>query len=229
MNRMERLIAIITVLQSRKYVTAEKIAEKYRISVRTVYRDIKALCESGIPIGFEAPKGYFIVQGYFLPPVSFTSEEANALLLMESLAKGFADKSIQKHYSSALSKVKAGLRTTQKDNAESMSDNIKLQLPARLYQDYEYLSVIQTAVSDKKILYLEYKNNSNEKSKREIEPIGLIFYAFNWHVIGWCHLRKEYRDFKVSRIEKLIDTNMPFKKNPHLPLNEYLPQLPVNY
>jgi predicted DNA-binding transcriptional regulator YafY len=110
-----------------------------------------------------------------------------------------------------------------------MSDNIKLQLPARLYQDYEYLSVIQTAVSDKKILYLEYKNNSNEKSKREIEPIGLIFYAFNWHVIGWCHLRKEYRDFKVSRIEKLIDTNMPFKKNPHLPLNEYLPQLPVNY
>ena len=229
MNRMERLIAIITVLQSRKFVTAEKIAEKYKISVRTVYRDIKALCESGIPIGFEAPKGYFIVQGYFLPPVSFTSEEANALLLMESLAKGFADRSIQKHYSSALSKVKAGLRTTQKDNVETLSDTIKLQLPDRLYQDHEYMSSIQTAISDKKILTIEYKNNKEENSKRDIEPIGLIFYAFGWHLIGWCHLRKEYRDFKVSRIVKLKCTEVPFKKEPHLPLTEYMKELPVNY
>lgn len=229
MNRMERLIAIITVLQSRKFVTAEKIAEKYRISVRTVYRDIKALCESGIPIGFEVPKGYFIVQGYFLPPVSFTSEEANALLLMESLAKGFADKSIQKHYSSALSKVKAGMRTTQKDNIETLGDTIKLQLPDRLYQDHEYMSLIQTAISDRKILSLEYKNSKDEKSKRDIEPIGLIFYAFGWHLIGWCHMRKEYRDFKVSRIEKLKCTDLAFKKDPHLPLNEYMKELPVDY
>lgn len=229
MNRMERLIAIITVLQSRKFVTAEKIAEKYKISVRTVYRDIKALCESGIPIGFEAPKGYFIVQGYFLPPVSFTSEEANALLLMESLAKGFADKSIQKNYSSALSKVKAGLRTTQKDNIESLGDTIRLQLPDRLYQDHEYMSFIQTAISERKILAIEYKNSNEEKSKREIEPIGLIFYAFGWHLIGWCHMREEYRDFKVSRIEKLKCTELPFKINPHLPLNEYMKALPVNY
>ena len=229
MNRMERLIAIITVLQSRKFVTAEKIAEKYKISVRTVYRDIKALCESGIPIGFEAPKGYFIVQGYFLPPVSFTSEEANALLLMESLAKGFADRSIQKHYSTALNKVKAGLRTTQKDNVETLSDTIKLQLPDRLYQDHEYMSSIQTAISDKKILTIEYKNNKEESSKRDIEPIGLIFYAFGWHLIGWCHLRKEYRDFKVSRIVKLKCTEQSFKKDPHLPLAEYMKELPVNY
>lgn len=229
MNRMERLIAIITVLQSRKFVTAEKIAEKYKISVRTVYRDIKALCESGIPISFESPKGYFIVQGYFLPPVSFTSEEANALLLMESLAKGFADRSIQKHYSSALNKVKAGLRTTQKDNVETLSDTIKLQLPDRLYQDHEYMSLIQTAISDKKILAIEYKNNKEENSRRDIEPIGLIFYAFGWHLIGWCHLRKEYRDFKVSRIAKLKCTEQPFKKDPHLPLAEYMKELPVNY
>lgn len=226
---MERLIAIITVLQSRKFVTAENISAKYRISVRTVYRDIKALCESGIPIGFEAPKGYFIVQGYFLPPVSFTSEEANALLLMESLAKGFADKSIQKHYSSALSKVKAGMRTTQKDTIETLGDTIKLQLPDRLYQDHEYMSLIQTAISERKILTIEYKNNKDEKSKRDIEPIGLIFYAFGWHLIGWCHLRKEYRDFKVSRIEQLKCTDLPFKKDPHLPLNEYMKELPVNY
>ncbi|HTN18244.1 MAG TPA: HTH domain-containing protein, partial [Chitinophagaceae bacterium] len=107
MNRIDRLFSILTFLQSKKYVPAEQIAEKFSISVRTVYRDIKALCESGIPVSFEASRGYFIVQGYFLSPVAFTTEEANALLLMENLAMGFSDRSIQQHYSAALRKVKS--------------------------------------------------------------------------------------------------------------------------
>src|SRR5215510_15289588 len=105
MNRIDRLFGILVLLQSRKYVPAEKIADKFGISIRTVYRDIKALCEQGIPVSFEQYKGYFIVQGYFLPPVSFTSDEASALLLMEGLIGILGDKSIQTHYSSALNKV----------------------------------------------------------------------------------------------------------------------------
>ena len=85
MNRIDRLFGILTYLQSKKYVTAEAIAEKFKMSVRTVYRDIKALNEQGIPVSFEQHRGYFIVQGYFLPPVSFSTEEANALLLMEHM------------------------------------------------------------------------------------------------------------------------------------------------
>ena len=99
MNRIDRLFGILTLLQSKKYVPADKIAEKFKISVRTVYRDVKALCEQGIPVSFEQNRGYFVVQGYFLPPVSFSSEEANALLLMEGLVNSFADKSIKTHYS----------------------------------------------------------------------------------------------------------------------------------
>src|SRR5689334_4227563 len=99
MNRVDRLLGILTLLQSKKYVPAEKIADKFRISIRTVYRDIRAMCEQGIPVSFEQQRGYFLVQGYFLPPVAFTSEEANALLLMESLVYGFTDRSIHKHYS----------------------------------------------------------------------------------------------------------------------------------
>ena len=94
MNRIDRLFGILVRLQSKKYVTAEQLSDQFSISVRTVYRDVKALGEQGIPISFEANKGYFIVQGYFLPPVSFNSDEANALLLMERFLAGFADKSI---------------------------------------------------------------------------------------------------------------------------------------
>jgi len=229
MNRIDRLLGMITLLQTKKFVSAEKIADKFKISKRTVFRDIKAICEQGIPVGVEPNKGYFIVDGYFLPPVLFSNEEANALLLTESLVKGFADKSIVKHYSNALDKIKAGLKQVDKDKLESMQDAIKFQLPARLDNDFEYLAVLQLAVSNKKIIAIEYKNNKEEVSKREVESIGLIFYAFSWHLIAWCHHRKSYRDFKVSRIIAVKDTDLPFKKNKHIPLAEYMKEIPVNY
>lgn len=229
MNRMERLIAIITLLQSRKYVSTGQMSQKFGISVRTVYRDLRALAESGIPIGFEAAKGYSIVQGYFLPPVSFTTEEANALVLMESLAKGFADKSIQKNYSAALGKLRAGLRSVQKDMAEAMSQNIKLQVPANIYQNSEYLSQLQSAISAKTIVEIRFKNQNEEASRRDVEPIGLIFYAFSWHLIGWCHERAGYRDFKVTRIQDILLTSKAFKIEKHITLDDYMPKLPVNY
>jgi predicted DNA-binding transcriptional regulator YafY len=229
MNRMDRLLGILTLLQSKKYVPAEKIAEKFSISIRTVYRDVKALVELGIPVSFEAPKGYFVIQGYFLPPVSFSSEEANALLLSESLVYGFADRSIQKHYSNALNKVKAVLRSQQKEKLDLLTDSIRMQMHPNLVMDVEWLSLLQHSISVKTIVEIEYKDNKEQHSRRQLEPIGLIFYAFNWHLIGWCHTRTDYRDFKVSRITRLRDTAMPFKKAKHTEIGEYMKSLPVNY
>ncbi len=229
MNRIDRLLGILTLLQSKKYVAAEKIADKFGISIRTVYRDVKALGELGIPVSFESAKGYFVVQGYFLPPVSFSSEEANALLLSESLVYGFADKSIQLHYSNALNKVKAVLRSSEKEKLEVLNDSIKMQMHPNLTLNVTYLSLLQNVIIAKTILEIEYKDNKDQLSQRQLEPIGLIFYAFNWHLIGWCHTRKDYRDFKVSRIIRLSDTGLPFRKTAHIELNEYMKSLPVNY
>lgn len=229
MNRIDRLLGILTTLQSKKYVPAEKLATKFNISVRTVYRDIKALCELGIPVSFEQPKGYFVVQGYFLPPVSFSTDEANALLLIEAIVQGFADKSIQTHYGSVINKVKAVLKSSQKETVDELSTKIKWQLPACANQNFAYLSVIQNAIVAKHLLTIDYKNAENIVSHRRIEPIGLIFYAFNWHVIAWCHKRHEYRDFKVARIQHLITTGEPFLKTTHIELNEYMSMLPVSY
>lgn len=229
MNRIDRLFGILVVLQSRKYITAEIIADKFNISLRTVYRDIKALGDQGIPISFEPHKGYCIVQGYFLPPISFTNDEANALMLMEYLVTGFTDKSIQTHYTNALSKVKAVLKNTQKEKMELLHTHTRLQLPSRMKNDYQYLSVIQQSISNKTIIELDYKNNKEEISKRQVETIGLIFYAFGWHVIGWCHLRKDYRDFKVSRIVALKDTGVSFTRSDHMEIGDYMKTLPVDW
>lgn len=229
MNRIDRLLGMLTHLQSKKYVPAEKLADKFSISVRTVYRDIKALTELGIPISFEQYKGYFIVAGYFLPPVSFSAEEANALLLMGKLVAGFGDKSIEKHYTSALLKIKTVLRSSQKDVMETLDEHIVFQFPQQYAPNFEYLSAIQSAIAEKKVLKMIYKNQKEETSTREIEPIGLVFYAFFWHVIAWCSLRNEYRDFKVSRIQHLHHTLTPFSRNDHLSIQEYMQQLPVDY
>jgi Predicted transcriptional regulator len=229
MNRIDRLLGILTLLQSKKFVPAEKIAEKFKISIRTVYRDVKALGEQGVPVSFEQSRGYFIVDTFFLPPVSFSSDEANALLLMESMVALMADRSIQKHYTTALDKIKAVLKDSQKEKLEHLQNNIRLQFPDFIKHDYEYLSTIQEAISGSHIIEFEYKNSKEEASKRKAEPIGLIYYGFNWHLIGWCHLRSDYRDFRVSRILKAKNTGLPFTKTDHMPLNDYMKQLPVSY
>lgn len=159
MNRLDRLFGILTMLQSKKYVQAETIAAKFNISVRTVYRDVKALCEQGVPVSFEQMKGYFIVDGYFLPPVSFNSDEANALLLVESIVYGFSDKSIKKNYSGALNKIKAVLSKTQKEKLENLSNTTHLQLPCRTTPELDYLSPLEEAISSRQIVEVEYANS----------------------------------------------------------------------
>jgi predicted DNA-binding transcriptional regulator YafY len=225
MNRIDRLFGILTILQSRKYVTADQIADKFEISNRTVYRDIKALAELGIPVSFEQPKGYFIVQGFFLPPLSLTIEEANALILMTSLSEKFADKSILKNSKSALNKLLAVLRYGDKDKAEILSSNTRIYLADNEKTDVEYLSIIQHSITDKIILAIEYTNNQGIFSKREIEPIGLAFYSNQWHLIAWCWKRNQYIDFKTRMISKLDSTSIPFRKNEHWTIDKYIKSL----
>ena len=221
MNRIDRLFAILITLQSKKYVTADAIADKFGMSVRTVYRDIKALTETGVPISFENQRGYFIVQGYFLPPVAFTSEEANALLLMEAIATRFADKSIQQHYTTALSKVKAVLKGSQKDKLEQLGTQITSFTPCGQTNDFAYLSDLQTAIASRHTVKIHYQNIAGEVSEREVEPIGLIFYSLNWHMIAWCRLRHDYRDFRASRILSMHVTSNPFEKPEHITIADY--------
>ena len=227
MNRVDRLFGIVTLLQSRKYVSAERISEKFEISVRTVYRDIKAIGEAGIPVSFEPNKGYFIIPGYFTPPVSFTLEEANALLLSQSLIGGFGDRSVQATFDSALTKIKAVLKQVDKEKVAILDESIRLQLPKMLNFEFEYLAKIQHAITEQTQVKITYISLKDESLDRIIEPIGLVFYAFSWHLIGYCQLRKDYRDFKVERIQQLKTTSLPFEITSHIPLGDY--KLPVNY
>ena len=222
MNRIDRLFGIITLLQAKKYVPVEQLAAQFDISVRTVYRDIKALSEQGIPLSFEPHRGYFLVPGYFLPPASLTPDEANALLLLETIAAQLADQSVRAHSATALHKVKAVLRAPEKQRLEQLAGRLKLHLPEYFGSSGEYLATLQSALAGQHRLELEYGDKSGSISQRQVEPIGLAFYNFAWHLIGWCHLRQAYRDFRVTRIRRLTATTMPFQQPQHITLAEYI-------
>lgn len=201
------------------------MADKFEISIRTVYRDLKALGEIGVPITFEEGQGYSIVQGFFLPPVSLTSEEANALVLIASLSEKFTDPTTKKHIDNALSKVKAVLRTTDKSKANDLQAQIKIYHPPTPKSPTDFLTEIQNAITNKTQLKIEYVNNAAEPSSREIEPIGLTFYSNQWHLIAWCWKRNAYRDFKVNQIKALVNRQEPFIRQNHIDINDYIQSL----
>lgn len=221
-NRIDRLMGMITTLQSHKYVTTGKLCSKFNISVRTVYRDMRALDEIGIPISFEHGRGYFIVEGYFLPPVSFTSEEANALVLLASLAERFGDASVAKHTSLALEKIRAVLRTNEKESSKHLADRIRVLDPIPNPKPLEYLAEIQKAISSSTMLQMEYTDSRKQLTRREVEPIGMIYYTDRWHLIGWCWMRNGYRDFIVKQINTLKTTSKAFKKTDHISVDEHI-------
>lgn len=226
MNRIDRLTAILIQLQSQRVVTAEEIADRFEISTRTVYRDVKALMEAGVPIGSEAGTGYFIVDGYHLPPVMFTQDEAGALLLAGKLVDKLTDKSIRQAYTSALHKIKSVLHSEEKDHLEQLDSNVEVfmrtrrESPSSEFPDH-FLTAIQRAVATKKVLKVTYTNSAGESSRREIEPLGVTYYGMAWHLIGWCRMRKEYRDFRSDRIRDLVDTGESFAGHDHISLKEY--------
>jgi predicted DNA-binding transcriptional regulator YafY len=223
LNRIDRLHAILTHLQSKKRVTAQEVADRFNISLRTVYRDVKALEESGVPVIGEAGSGYSIMEGYRLPPVMFSQEEAAALLLGSKLAEHLADASVKKHFNAALYKIKAVLRATDKEHVDQLDDHIAVisRMPSA-DSDGRYLVDLQKSLGDKKVIYIRYQSGEDAVTERKIEPIGLCYYGEAWHLIGWCKLRNNYRDFRVSRIQQLQITDETFEADSHPSLQEYL-------
>jgi len=210
-------------------VPAEKISEKFEISLRTVYRDIKALIASGIPISHENGRGYFIVSGFFLSPVAFSTEEASALLLMEKMVRALADKATATGYGSAMTKIKSVMKGSQQDFLEVLDASTHLQFHDMWQLKENFIPAVQNSIAYKRQLEISYKDRNDQESLRLIEPIGLVFYAFGWHVIAWCHLRADYRDFKLNRVLKIREPGTEFQKKDHLPVSHFMANLPVKY
>ncbi len=232
MNRIDRLTAILIQLQGRRLVKAQDIADRFGISLRTVYRDVKALEESGVPVMGEAGMGYTLMEGYRLPPVMFTREEAMAFLTAEKLVAKLTDAGNSDHYSAAMYKVRAVLRTAEKDLLENIDNHIevlKSVRTARVEIDRNLQQKILQGIANRQVLRLRYRAGfKQERTERCIEPMGLFFLDGFWHLVAWCRLRNDYRDFRLDRMESLEQEGEQFRSQ-HPSLKEYLDREHSNY
>ncbi len=198
--RLARLTAILTQLQSKRIVTAKDIAEKHNVSIRTVYRDIRTLEKSGIPIVTEEGKGYSVLEGYKLPPVMFTQEEANALITAEQLIKKNKDQSLTEQYESALTKIKSVLKYSQQEKTELLSERIQIRNNREQVRTSNILILLQNAISNYQKVKIDYLSVNNKQSQREIEPFALYTTQENWVLIAFCSFKKDFRAFRLDCI-----------------------------
>lgn len=226
MNRIDRLNAVLIYLQGKPRVRIEEMEDRFEVSRRTLFRDIRSLMEAGVPIGGDAGAGYFIVEGYHLPPVVFSKQEAAALLTGAMLMKRHADRELVKTFDHAMEKVKAVLRYADKDFVENLENRMAvLESPFRANFAFpeSFLTEIQLALASGKVVELSYFSNYNEQlNDRKVEPLGLVYYSGRWHLIGYCRLRGDFRDFRTDRIQKIKITEESFEPKKHVDFNEYL-------
>lgn len=203
MNRMDRLFGILLLLQARHLVRAQDIARHYEISERTVYRDIAALMQLGVPVVSQAGEGYRLIEGYFLPPLLFTPDEASQLFLGIKMLESAGNESAA--LTSVREKISAILPERTRRQAMPVVNAIAFYFDQNRF-DFNalYLPELQHAIVGKHPAQLVYRNwNSSEVTERVVEPFRLTYNTRAWYVTAYCRLRRAVRSFRLERIERL--------------------------
>ena len=215
-------------LKSKRILTATDIADKFAISVRTVYRDIRALENSGVPIITIEGKGYSLMDGYTLPPLMFSEAEANALITAEYLIKEAKDTSLTKHFEEALTKIKSIFRYNIKEKSELLSDRMFVLKPGGGNKTSHSLSDLQLAITNNILAKIEYQKPDDTSSTfRTIEPLAIYYSNENWILIAWCRLRGDYRAFRIDRMKQIEFHKATFKDR-KFDVREYFSSCPEN-
>lgn len=226
MNRTDRLVAMVLYLQGRRVVRAADLAAHFEVTERTVYRDISALSEAGVPIAGEAGVGYSLMKGYHLPPVMFTGEEAASLFVGGALVKQFTDPSLQAPMASALDKLRAVLPRDSQDQVDRLvrSTLVLGKGPgANAEPSQPMLMPVQQGVVQGRVLRMVYRGRERDTdTAREVEPLGVVYYGGAWYLVAWCRLRKDYRHFRVDRIKRLELQPEKFAPRPDFSLARHM-------
>lgn len=214
-------------LQGRRVVRAEELAHRFEISLRTVYRDIAALGEAGVPIIGEAGVGYSLLRGYNLPPMMLTPEEAAALAIGAQMVRQFGDASVAEPSLSAMDKLRAILPKERQEQVERLAQQTVIggrpPRPGAEPATRAWLVSVQRGVAERRVLRLWYRARGGApETIRDVEPLGVVFYDGTWYLVAWCRLRKDYRHFRVDRVQRLELSTETFASRPDFSLKEHL-------
>jgi len=220
MSQLSRLISILTLLKSKRILTANELSEKFDVSIRTIYRDIRKLEKSGVPVITIEGRGYSLMNGYTVAPVQFTERQANALITAQHLVNQTNDSSLVENFQEALTKIKSVFRTSIQEKSELLSSKIRVFDIKQEKVSSNSLSEIQLAITHFNYTEINYrKANDSNISFRKVEPCAIYSSDNKWILLAWCHLRKDYRAFRIDRIQhfkilqaKFEDRKFDFRK-----------------
>lgn len=210
MNRIDRLLAIVLELQRKRTLRAEDLAAHFEVSTRTIYRDVQALLEIGVPIVSMTKTGYSLAEGYFLPPLRFSTDEALMLLLgSDYMARNF-DAQYRLAAQTAQQKIEAILTDKLRYELDYLQKSIGFMNanPEMNSTEMRFLPIIRRAIIERRTVHLHYRrrgeiNHESALSQREVDPYGVKRHGEAWYLLGFCHLSGEVRNFRLSRIQHL--------------------------
>jgi len=216
MRRADRLFRLVELLRSRRLATGAWLAEQLQISLRTLYRDIRDLSLSGIPIEGEAGVGYRLQYKLDVPPLLFDTAELEALLVGSRMVQAWGDADLALAATGALAKIHNVLPETLRREAQ----RARLFAPP-LQQRPAHLTELRRAIRQQHIVQIAYTREDGAPSERTVWPLGLFFWGKRWTLVAWCLLRGEFRHFRVDRINDLKPTQEAYPDQPGRRLNDF--------
>jgi len=219
-RRADRLFQIVQYLRNRRLTTAKWLAEKLEVSERTIYRDIQDLMLSGVPIDGEAGVGYVLQRGFDIPPLMFSKDEIEALVIATRMAKAWTGQKLGRSMISALDKIEA----VMPEHLKTELSKPRLYTPEYLHNDSaaKFLDELREAINGKSVIQMAYDDLKNKRTTRHLRPLGLFFWGKVWTLAAWCELRQDYRTFRVDRIISITLTDSTFDENTGVSFQDFL-------
>jgi predicted DNA-binding transcriptional regulator YafY len=214
------LFEIIQILRRRRLTRASDLAERLEVSERTIYRDIRDLMAGGVPIDGEAGVGYLLRDGYDLPPLMFTEQEIEALVLGARIVESWADAALSEAAADVLAKVEAVLP----ERLRGPMAETALLAPADHFA--QPISVdpgaLRKALRLRRKVRFGYVDENGETTRRSVRPLALAFYGPVWLLTGWCELRDDFRCFRLDRMAELEVLDSGFRPEPGKTIEDFI-------
>lgn len=220
MRRADRLFEIIQILRRRKLARARDMAEKLEVSERTVYRDIRDLMASGVPIEGEAGVGYILRGGYDLPPIMFDEDEIEALVLGVRIVESWADPTLADAAGKVIAKVEAVLPERLRRHMAGTA----LLAPRNHYAEPLTVDIsdLRDAIRAMHKVAFSYSDRDGVATRRKVRPLALAFYGPVWLLASWCELRQDFRAFRLDRMTDMAVLDEAFPPEPGKTITDYL-------
>ena len=186
------------VLRARRFATARSLAEALEVSERTIYRDVRDLSLSGVPIEGEAGVGYALRRDFDLPPIMFDYEEIEALTAGARMVQAWSSPTLARAAQAALDKIAAALPPDKRIAME----RTRLYAPSFHIDPAlgKTMDVVREAIVASRRLAFSYKDGEGRASERSVRPLGLYFWGQKWTLASWCESRQDFRNFRLDRL-----------------------------